>query len=279
MSKKRQNYLSWDDYFMSIAILSSKRSKDPNRQVGACIVNPDNKIVAIGYNGMPNGCDDDNLPWSKVDVEYEKRKSKREKRKIKKTEEWQNVKADIQSSSMKREISSGSDNYQSANETVFTIEPLSLYDTCSQENKQIESKMMALKWSASRDEQPQIASSSASSDQSDENSESELFSEPDEPNPLNTKYPYVCHAEMNAILNKNTADLKNCRIYATLYPCNECAKIIIQSGIRKVIFKSKTSSNVKYKTSFKASERMFEMAGVEEVEYVAENSDVVLELR
>ena len=278
MPKSRRNFHGGLRLW-SIAILSSKRSKDPNRQVGACIVNPDNKIVAIGYNGMPNGCDDDNLPWSKVDVEYEKRKSKREKRKIKKTEEWQNVKADIQSSSMKREISSGSDNYQSANETVFTIEPLSLYDTCSQENKQIESKMMALKWSASRDEQPQIASSSASSDQSDENSESEPPSEPDEPNPLNTKYPYVCHAEMNAILNKNTADLKNCRIYATLYPCNECAKIIIQSGIRKVIFKSKTSSNVKYKTSFKASERMFEMAGVEEVEYVAENSDVVLELR
>ncbi|ETV86829.1 hypothetical protein, variant 3 [Aphanomyces astaci] len=112
---KRKDYLSWDDYFMSVAFLSSMRSKDPSTQVGACIVNAEKKIVGIGYNGFPNGCDDDVLPWA----------------------------------------------------------------------RQAES-------------------------------------------PLDTKYPYVCHAEMNAILNKNATSVKGCSIYVALFPCNECAKLIIQ---------------------------------------------------
>ena len=60
---KRQDYLEWSDYFMAVAFLSAQRSKDPSSQVGACIVSPERKIVGIGYNGMPNGCSDDLLPW------------------------------------------------------------------------------------------------------------------------------------------------------------------------------------------------------------------------
>ncbi|XP_034080409.1 deoxycytidylate deaminase isoform X5 [Gymnodraco acuticeps] len=120
-TRKREDYLEWPEYFMAVAFLSAQRSKDPSSQVGACIVNQENKIVGIGYNGMPNGCDDDLLPWSR-----------------------------------------------------------------------------------SADDR------------------------------LNTKYPYginkVCHAELNAIMNKNSADVKGCSMYVALFPCNECAKLIIQSG-------------------------------------------------
>uniref|UniRef100_A0A8C9RSN5 Deoxycytidylate deaminase n=1 Tax=Scleropages formosus TaxID=113540 RepID=A0A8C9RSN5_SCLFO len=116
-SKKREDYLEWPEYFMAVAFLSAQRSKDPSSQVGACIVNPENKIVGIGYNGMPNGCDDDLLPWSR-----------------------------------------------------------------------------------------------------------------EAPDRLDTKYPYVCHAELNAIMNKNSADVKGCTMYVALFPCNECAKLIIQAA-------------------------------------------------
>ncbi|XP_038837632.1 deoxycytidylate deaminase-like isoform X2 [Salvelinus namaycush] len=116
-TKKREDYLEWPEYFMAVAFLSAQRSKDPSSQVGACIVNRENKIVGIGYNGMPNGCDDDLLPWS-----------------------------------------------------------------CSANDR------------------------------------------------LDTKYPYVCHAELNAIMNKNSADVKGCSMYVALFPCNECAKLIIQAG-------------------------------------------------
>ena len=120
---KRKEYISWNDYFMNLALLSSKRSKDPNSQVGACIINKDNKILGIGYNGLPNGYDDNKFNWSR------------------------------------------DNNY------------------------------------------------------------------------LDSKYPYVCHAEMNAILNSNSIlNLKNSTIYTTLYPCNDCSKLIIQSGIKKVIY-------------------------------------------
>jgi dCMP deaminase len=142
---KRKDYISWDEYFMGIALLSAKRSKDPNTQVGACIVNQFNKIVGIGYNGFPIGCDDDSLPWDR---------------------EAENV-----------------------NET---------------------------------------------------------------------KYPYVVHAEANAILN-STKDLHGSRIYVALFPCNECTKLIIQSGIKEIIYLSD-----KYRSSdtVKASKIMLEMAGV-----------------
>ncbi|CEG40293.1 deoxycytidylate deaminase [Plasmopara halstedii] len=161
--QKRSNYLSWEDYFMSVAFLSAMRSKDPSTQVGACIVSSERKIVGIGYNGFPNGCGDDDLPWARE----------------------------------------------------------------SQTNSH-----------------------------------------------LDTKYPYVCHAEMNAILNKNSTDVKGCTIYVALFPCNECAKLIIQSGISRVIYCSD-----KYNSDWKfvASRRLFDMAGVQYMQHKLELSKVVID--
>ncbi len=143
--KKRENYISWDEYFMGVALLSARRSKDPNTQVGACIVNHKNKIVGAGYNGLPMGCDDDVFPWSK---------------------------------------------------------------------------------------------------------QGEF---------LETKYPYVCHAELNAILNNIGMDLHGCKIYTALFPCNECTKAIIQSGITEVIY---LSDKYAATDSAKASRMMLDKAGV-----------------
>lgn len=139
------DHLSWHEYFMSVAQLAAKRSKDPCTKVGACIVNGQNKIVATGYNGMPNGVDDKQVPWEK--------------------------------------------------EGQF----------------------------------------------------------------LKTKYAYVVHAELNAILNSVLTDQSGCRLFVSLFPCNECAKAIIQSGIRHVIYLSDKHSE---KDSTKASKRMFSMARV-----------------
>ena len=124
INTKRKDYISWDEYFMGVAVVSSLRSKDPSTQVGACIVNNDNKIIGIGYFGLPNGCSDDKFPWK--------------------------------------------------NEGAT----------------------------------------------------------------LDTKYVYVCHAELNAILNSVQRTLKDCKIYTTLFPCNECTKAIIQSGIKEIIYLS-----------------------------------------
>ncbi|MGI6325443.1 MAG: deoxycytidylate deaminase [Saccharofermentanales bacterium] len=145
MTIKRSGYINWDEYFMGIALLSAKRSKDPNTQVGACIVSPEHKIVSVGYNGMPIGCSDDEFPWGR------------------------------------------------------------------------------------------------------------------EGEPLDTKYPYVCHAELNAILNNVGFNLKDCTIYTPLFPCNECGKAIIQSGIREVVFISDKYAET---DSVKASKRMMDHAGV-----------------
>lgn len=142
-TSKRADYLSWDEYFMAVALLSAERSKDPSTQVGACIANSQNKIVGVGYNGFPIGCSDDELPWSRQ--------------------------GDF----------------------------------------------------------------------------------------LSTKYPYVCHAELNAVLNSISTDLIGCRIYVGLFPCNECTKVIIQSGIEEIIYLSD-----KYRDSeqVRASKRMLDMA-------------------
>ena len=147
MSDKREDYISWDEYFMAIAKLSAMRSKDPNTQVGACIVSDDNRILSIGYNGAPNGFDDERFPWSR---------------------EGEN---------------------------------------------------------------------------------------------LNTKYPYVCHAEMNAILNYrgNKKDLEHAKIYVDLFPCNECAKLVIQSGIKHIIYMDDKYHDT---PSSIASRRMFDSANV-----------------
>ena len=126
MGLERNDYLSWDEYFMSIAMLSAMRSKDPNTQVGACIVDNNNRILSIGYNGAPNGFSDDIFPWNR------------------------------------------------------------------------------------------------------------------EGNVLETKYAYVIHAERNAILNYRGSrkDFEGAKIYVGLFPCNECAKEIIQAGIKEVIYLS-----------------------------------------
>ena len=137
--------ISWDEYFMGLAHLSALRSKDPNTQVGACIVDNEHKVVSIGYNGMPRGCNDENMPWQR--------------------------------------------------EGDF----------------------------------------------------------------LETKYAYVVHAELNAILN-SPRSLKDCTVYVSLFPCNECAKAIIQSGIRKVIYESDKYATV---DNFIASKKMLTEAGVE----------------
>ena len=141
----RKDYISWDQYFMGVALLSSKRSKDPNTQVGACIVNQKNRIVGIGYNGFPCGCDDHEFPWAN-------------------------------------------------NEEGF----------------------------------------------------------------LDNKYPYVVHAEPNAILN-SSGSLDNCKLYVSLFPCNECAKLIIQSGIKEVIYMDDKYNGT---PSDVASKRMLDAAGV-----------------
>ena len=152
MSSKRADYISWDEYFMGVADLAGMRSKDPNTQVGSCIVSRAHKILSIGCNGMPSGCDDDQFPWDRDGAV------------------------------------------------------------------------------------------------------------------LMTKYPYVTHSELNAILNYRGGSLENSTLYVSLFPCNECAKAIIQAGIRKVIYKSDkyvgTDSNI-------ASKRMFDAAGVSYEQYQA----------
>lgn len=158
---KRDSYLNWDEYFMGVAMLSAGRSKDPSTQVGACIVNNENRIMSVGYNGMPSGCSDDNFPWERNG------------------------------------------------------------DT------------------------------------------------------LKTKYPFVCHAELNAILNYRGGALKGCKIYCTLFPCNECAKSIIQTGISDVIYLEDKYAET---DSVIASKMMFEAAGVKFRPYIPGGHDVHLEL-
>lgn len=145
--EQRKDYISWDTYFMGIAKLSAMRSKDPNTQVGACIVSHDNRILSTGYNGTPNGIHDDDFKWSR------------------------------------------------------------------------------------------------------------------EGNSLETKYFFVCHAEMNAILNFRgyKREFENAKIYVDLFPCNECAKLIIQSGIKEVIYLCDKYANTE---SVIASKMMFDNAGV-----------------
>ena len=140
---KRKDYISWDEYFMGVAKLAARRSKDPNTQVGACIVSQDNIIISTGYNGMPKGCSDDEFPWGREGAE--------------------------------------------------------------------------------------------------------------------TKYPFVVHAELNAILNASGRDLRGSRVYVALFPCNECAKAIIQSGVKEVVYLSDKYANT---PGVQASKRMLDAAGV-----------------
>lgn len=157
---KRQDYINWDEYFMGIAILSTYRSKDPNTQVGACIVNDENKILSVGYNGSPRGLDDDNMPWER--------------------------------------------------EGDF----------------------------------------------------------------IDTKYAYVCHSELNAILNYS-GSLKGTKMYVTLFPCNECAKAIVQAGIKEIIY---LSDKYKDTDSTKVSKKIFDEVGIQYHEYVPVHYEIKIEL-
>ena len=158
---KRENYISWDAYFMGIAILSSHRSKDPGTQVGACIVSPTNRILSVGYNGMPSGCSDDKYPWDREGA------------------------------------------------------------------------------------------------------------------PLATKYLFVCHAELNAILNYRGGSLEGSRVYTTLFPCNECAKALIQSGVKEIIYMQDKYAETE---SVIASKKMMDSAGVTYRQYVPEGKEITISL-
>lgn len=148
---KREDYINWDEYFMGVAQLSGYRSKDPNTQVGCCIVSDDNKILSMGYNGFPRGCSDEDFPWDREGESLDK-----------------------------------------------------------------------------------------------------------------TKYAYVTHAELNAILNYRGGSLEGARLYVSLFPCNECAKAIIQAGIKCVIYDSDKYEGT---PSSKAARKLFDHAGVEYIPY------------
>ena len=158
---KKDDYIKWDEYFMGIAMLSAMRSKDPNTGVGACIVGADNRILSVGYNGMPIGCSDDEYPWER------------------------------------------------------------------------------------------------------------------EGSPYDTKYFYVCHAEFNAILNYNGGSLKDSKVYVTLFPCNECAKAIIQKGIKEIIYASDKYADT---DATRASKRMLDSAGVKYRQYEPKGRKIELDL-
>lgn len=158
---KRKDYINWDEYFMGIALLSSQRSKDPSTQVGACIVNSENKIISVGYNGAPIGYDDDKfMTWDR--------------------------------------------------EGDF----------------------------------------------------------------LDTKYAYVCHAELNAILNSQGL-VKGCKLYVALFPCNECTKAIIQSGIKEVIYMSDKYDGT---PSVIASKKMLDGCKIKYRKYEKVGKQIVLDL-
>jgi dCMP deaminase len=158
---KRQDYISWDEYFMGIALFSAQRSKDAGTQVGACIVSQENKILTVGYNGMPRGCHDDEMPWGR------------------------------------------------------------------------------------------------------------------DGGMLDSKYAFVCHAELNAILNNAGASLKGAKCYVTLFPCNECAKALIQAGISEVIYLSDKYADTEGTI---ASKKMFNMVGVKLTPYNVTGRKLILEI-
>ncbi len=159
MSEKRQDYISWDEYFMGVAKLSGMRSKDPNTQVGACIVSNDNKILSMGYNGLPRGCSDDEFPWKR------------------------------------------------------------------------------------------------------------------EGEPLENKYFYTTHSELNAILNYRGGSLDGAKMYVSLFPCNECAKAIIQAGIKTIVYGDDKYADT---PAVIASKRMLRASGVTYYKYDPTGREIVI---
>ena len=162
MGDKRTDYISWDEYFMGVAKLSGMRSKDPNTQVGCCIVSQDNKILSMGYNGLPTGCSDDVFPWARE----------------------------------------GED-------------------------------------------------------------------------PLETKYVYTVHSELNAILNYRGGSLEGAKLYVSLFPCNECAKAIIQAGIKTIIYGEDKYAET---PAVRASKRMLNAAGVRYYQYQPTGRKIEIEV-
>ncbi len=162
MSTKRNDYIAWDEYFMGVALLSGRRSKDPNTQVGCCIVSEDNRILSMGYNGFPRGCSDDEFPWTR-----------------------------------------------------------------------------------------------------------------DGEDPLEMKYVYSTHSELNAILNYGGGSLKGTKLYVSLFPCNECAKAIIQCGIKEVIYECDKYADT---PAVIASKRMMTAAGVSFRKYESTGREIILKL-
>ena len=158
---KRQDYISWDEYFMGIAHLAGMRSKDPNTQVGACIVSDDNKILSMGYNGFPRGCSDDEFPWER------------------------------------------------------------------------------------------------------------------EGDVLDTKYAFVTHSELNAILNYRGGTLEGSKLYVSLFPCNECAKAIIQAGIKTIVYDSDKYAET---PTTLASKKMLKAAGVDFYQYKKTGRKITLDM-
>jgi dCMP deaminase len=158
---KREDYISWDEYFMGIAQLSANRSKDPSTQVGSCIVDSNHRILSIGYNGAPNGIDDEQFPWAR------------------------------------------------------------------------------------------------------------------EGNPLETKYLYVCHSELNAVMNCKGKDLTGATIYVTLFPCNECTKLIIQSGIKRVVYDCDKYADT---DGVIASKKLLDLAGIQYEKYQSHNRKIEIEV-
>lgn len=158
---KRDGYITWDEYFMGVAQLAAKRSKDPGTQVGACIIDSNKHILSVGYNGMPMGCSDDEYPWER------------------------------------------------------------------------------------------------------------------EGDMLDTKYAYVCHAELNAILNCKASDLRGTTVYVTLFPCNECTKAIIQKGISNIIYLDDKYHDTDMEI---AARKMLDSAGVKYTKYVSGDKEITLKV-
>ena len=164
MTGKRADYITWDEYFMGVALLSGRRSKDPSTQVGACIVSQDNKILSMGYNGFPKGCSDDEFPWGK---------------------------------------------------------------------------------------------------------------EQQEEDPYNSKYFYSTHSELNAILNYRGGSLEGSKLYVTLFPCNECAKAIIQAGIKTIVYDCDKYADT---PSVIASKKMLDAAGVRYYKYNRTDREITIKV-
>lgn len=241
----RSNYLSWDDYFMSIAYLSSLRSKDPRTKVGACIVDEQSRIVGIGYNGFPTGCSDADLPW-------------------KSAKEWTNVDAKgLPPTSTSATFPAGdggaapTTTSSSSSSGSSTSKTTSTPTTCASKGSTVASETDTTITSRTEDAQPSATQ---------ENLPDPRAVEVDVPW-LSSKYPYICHAAINAILNSHN-NLHGCRLYTTLFPNDECCKLIAQAGIKEVIY-----GDDKYHDddAWVAARRILDVAGISAVSFGAKS--------